>query len=184
MSINERVKSLRKLMEEKGIDAYIVPTYDPHQSEYIADCYKTREWISGFTGSAGAAVVTMDEARLWTDGRYFIQAEKELAGSEFQLMKMATPGYPTYQEWLKDKVKEGMTIGFDGRIYPESDVERLKSALKGKDINFSHQYDLVGKIWSDRPGEPKTDAFVHKIEFTGFTAQEKIEQVRELFEGE
>ena len=180
MNINERVKKLRELMDSKGIDAYIIPTFDPHQSEYLADFYKTREWISGFTGSAGAAVVTKDEARLWTDGRYFIQAEKELEGSEFKLMKMGIPGYPTYPEWLKDTLDNGATLGFDGKIYPQSDVKNLESILARKNIKLSHEYDFIAEIWSDRKEEPMTEAFVHDIKFTGLSASEKIENVREL----
>ncbi|HSH35125.1 aminopeptidase P family N-terminal domain-containing protein, partial [Schnuerera sp.] len=102
MKVNEKIKNLRNLMKKKGVNAYIIPTSDPHQSEYLADYYKTRVWISGFTGSAGTVVVTEDEAILWTDGRYFIQAENQLAGSEIQLFKMGIPGFPTYMEWLKD----------------------------------------------------------------------------------
>ena len=102
-------------MKEKGIKAYIIPTSDPHQSEYLADHYKTRVWISGFTGSAGTVVVTENEAILWTDGRYFIQAENQLAGSEIQLFKMGIPGFPTYMEWLRDNLEEGDTIGFNGK---------------------------------------------------------------------
>jgi len=179
MTINKRVENLRKLMEKENIAAYIIPTSDPHQSEYLADYYKTREWISGFTGSAGVAVVTMDEAKLWTDGRYFIQAEKELKGSEFELMKMATPGYPTYPEWLKNKLNEGDTVGFNGKIYAQSDVKRLEDILTNK-IKLAHDYDLIGEIWEDRPEEPMTEAFVHHIKFTGLSAREKIENVRDM----
>ena len=105
MEINSRLKSLRESMKEEGVNAYIVNTADPHGSEYLADCFKTREWISGFTGSAGTVVVTDKEAILWTDGRYFIQAEKELENSDYQMYKMRTPGWPTYMEWLKDNLK-------------------------------------------------------------------------------
>ena len=106
MNINERINNLRNLMKERGITAYIIPTYDPHQSEYLADHYKARTWISGFTGSAGTVVITHKEAILWTDGRYFIQAEKQLSDSEIKLFKMGIPGFPTYIEWIKDNLKE------------------------------------------------------------------------------
>lgn len=142
MNINERISNLRNLMKDRGITAYIVPTYDSHQSEYVADYYKARVWISGFTGSAGTVVVTDKEAILWADGRYFIQAEKELAGSEFKLFKMGIPGFPTYTEWLQENLKEGDTLGFDGKIFPQSDVERLEKALKQKEIKFNGEYDL------------------------------------------
>lgn len=180
MKIDERIGALRKLMDEKGIDAYIIPTFDPHQSEYLADYYKTREWISGFTGSAGVAIVTKDEAKLWTDGRYFIQAAKEIEASEFDLMKMGIPGYPTYPEWLRDKLDEDSTVGFDGKIYPQADVKRLEASLAKKKIGLVAGYDFIGDIWKDRPEEPMTEAFVHDLKFTGFTASEKIDQVRTM----
>lgn len=178
MNINERISNLRNLMKDRGITAYIVPTYDSHQSEYVADYYKARVWISGFTGSAGTVVVTDKEAILWADGRYFIQAEKELAGSEFKLFKMGIPGFPTYTEWLQEDLKEGDTLGFDGKIFPQSDVERLEKALKQKEIKFNGEYDLVGEIWTDRPPMPKSKAFIHEIKYTGKTGKEKVEEVR------
>ena len=179
MEINQRIKALRNLMAERKIDAYIVPTYDPHQSEYLADYYKTRTWISGFTGSAGTVVITPKEAILWTDGRYFIQAEKELQGSEIKLSKMGIPGFPTYTEWLKDNLNQGETLGFDGKILPQSDVERLETELSKKEIKLNGQYDLVGEIWEDRPSAPSSKAFVHELKYTGKTAAEKIADVRE-----
>lgn len=178
MSINDRIASLRNLMKERGINAYIIPTSDPHQSEYIAEHYKTRVWISGFTGSAGTVVVTEKEAILWADGRYFIQAEKELAGSEIKLYKMGIPGFPSYTEWLKDNLEEGNALGFDGKIYPQSSIKALEKAFEGKGIKFIDEYDLVGEIWEDRPAIPKTQAFIHELKYTGKTAKEKIEEVR------
>lgn len=178
MNINKRVNELRKIMKEKGIKAYIIPTFDPHQSEYLADHYMTRVWISGFTGSAGTVVITEDKAILWTDGRYFIQAEKQLEDSEIELFKMNTPGFPSYTEWLKENLKEGETLGFNGRIFPQAGVEGLERAL-GKDVKIIDEYDLVGEIWTDRPEEPKSKAFVHDVKYTGKTAGEKIEDLRE-----
>lgn len=178
MKVKERVDKLRKVMKDKGIDAYIVPTADPHQSEYVADYYKGRTWISGFTGSAGTVVITADKALLWTDGRYFIQAEKELQNSQFTLMKMGTPGCPTYVQWLKDNLKDGDTLGFDGKVFAESIVENIQGSFTNKDIKFIDEYDLVGEIWTDRPEEPKSDAFIHEIKYTGLTGKEKIEEVR------
>lgn len=179
LKVNDRIKGLRNLMKERGIKAYIIPTYDPHQSEYIADHYKTRVWISGFTGSAGTVVVTEDEAILWTDGRYFIQAEKELEGSEIQLYKMGIPGFPTYMEWLRDNLNDGDSLGFDGKIFPQEDVKRLEKEIGQKDIQFIDEYDLVGELWTDRPSKPKGKAFVHDVKYAGKTAREKIEEVRE-----
>ncbi len=179
MNVNEKIKALRKLMKEKAIDAYIVPTSDPHQSEYLADYYQTRVWLTGFTGSAGTAVVTEDKAILWTDGRYFIQAAKELEGSEFELYKIGIPGYPTYSEWLAENLDDKSTIGFDGKNFPQAGLDTLKAAMGRKEINFNIEDDLIDPIWEDRLEEPKTDAFVHELKYTGYSAKEKIEQVRE-----
>jgi hypothetical protein len=126
MNVNERISSLRKLMAERGIDAYIVPTYDPHQSEYVGEHWKTRVWMSGFTGSAGTFVVTKDVAALWTDGRYFIQAGNQLKGSEVKLFKMGIPGVPSYMEWLKTNK---CAKYYDG-------IEELLSTLKKIDDQF------------------------------------------------
>lgn len=178
MSINKRVNELRQLMKDRGITAYIVPTADPHQSEYVADYYNSRAWISGFTGSAGTVVITEDKAILWTDGRYFIQAENQLKGSEYELFKMGIPGFPNYMEWLNDNLKDGDTIGFDGRVFGQSDFEKLEKKIADKDIKFIDQYDLVGELWIDRPEIPKGDTFIHEVKYTGLTTKEKIEKVR------
>ena len=165
--------------ENRGITAYIIPTSDPHQSEYVAEHYKSRTWISGFTGSAGTVVVTQYDAILWTDGRYFIQAENQLKGSEYKLFKMGVPGFPSYVEWLRDNLKFGDTIGFDGRVFSQSSVEKLEKEFECKGIKFIDQYDLIGEIWIDRPEIPKKEAFVHEVKYTGITGKEKIEKVRE-----
>ncbi len=178
MKINDRIKGLRDLMRDKEIAAYIIPTYDPHQSEYLADHYKTRVWISGFTGSAGIVVITEKNAILWTDGRYFIQAEAELEGSEIKLYKMGIPGFPTYIEWLKDNLNEGDSLGFDGKIFPQSDVRKLEESFENKDIKIVDQYDLIGELWKDRPEIPKSEAFIHHVKYTGKTAEEKIDDIR------
>lgn len=182
MDINQRINKLRELMDEKNIDFYIIPTSDPHQSEYLADYYQTRVWISGFTGSAGTVVVGKDKAILWTDGRYFIQADKELKGSEIELYKMGIPGYPSYSQWLKDQAGEASSIGFNGRIFPQSSREELEKQLAGKDIKFIDEYDLVGQIWEDRPAAPSSQVFLHELQYTGKTAKEKIQDLRKEME--
>ena len=179
MGVNERIKSLRGLMKEKGIKAYIVPTSDPHQSEYVADCYKGRTWISGFTGSAGTVIITQDEAILWTDGRYFIQAENELNESEFKLYKMATAGFPTYVEYLSENLKAGDSLGFDGKLLSQSEVEKIQEELKNKNISFVDQYDLLGEIWNNRPDAPVGAMFAHEEKYTGLNTSEKIQLVRD-----
>ena len=178
MKVNERLGKLRALMLERGITAYIEPTSDPHQSEYVADYYKGRSWISGFTGSAGIVVITMEEAILWTDGRYFIQAEKELNGSDFKLYKMNTQGFPTYNEWLKSTLIDGDKLGFNGKVFDEASVEKLNSEFKDIEVVFIDEYDLVGEIWESRPAMPQGIAFLLETKYAGKTTIEKLEEVR------
>lgn len=175
--VNERLSQLRKLMDDRGIDAYIEPTADPHQSEYVADHYKGRNFISGFTGSAGLVVITKDKANLWTDGRYFIQAENEIKDNEFELFKMNIKGYPNYIEWLKDNMNEGDKIGFNGKIFAQSSIEKL---LKGidKDVDID-DYDLIGEIWKDRPALSKNEAFLLGEKYSGKNTATKLKEVRE-----
>lgn len=182
--INERVNKLRQVMKGKGIAAYILPTSDPHQSEYVANHYKTRSWISGFTGSAGTVVITLNRALLWTDGRYFIQAEKELAGSEYELMRMGRPGILTYTDWLKANLNNGDTIAFDGKVFAEATVGKLENKLKNKGVKLFSEGDLIDKIWFDRPELPKSNSFIHRVEYTGLTGEMKLERVRDHMEKE
>lgn len=179
MIIKERLKILRGFMEEKGITAYIIPSFDSHQSEYVADYFKCRQWISGFTGSAGTVVVTMDDAGLWTDGRYYIQAEQELKDSGIRLFRAADIGVPSYIEWLKDALDNGSTIGFDGSVFPVSVVKEIKETLKDKNIKLEYNYDLINMVWSDRPELPKTPVFAHEMKFAGKTRTDKLKDVRE-----
>lgn len=178
MEVKERINRLRELMQKMGITAYVVPTSDPHQSEYIADYYKTRVWISGFTGSAGTVAITQKEAILWTDGRYFIQAEKELGGSGIKLYRIGIPGFPTYSQWLKDSLNEGDTIGFDGRTFSQKEYESLEKEISKKKIKIVDDYDLIGEIWVDRPALPQSTAFVHDVKYAGKPTKEKLEEVR------
>ena len=182
MATGQKIKSLRNLMKSKGLDAYIIPTSDPHQSEYLADYYKTRVWLSGFTGSAGTVVVTEDKAMLWADGRYFIQAENELKGSEIELYKIGIPGFPTYPEWLRDHLENNSRVGFDGEVFAQASVASLEKVLEGKGIDLVGQYDLIDEIWEDRPKAPSSRAFLHEIQYTGKTTAEKLEKVREIME--
>ena len=151
MTVQERLAALRSLMKEKHVDAYLVPTDDFHGSEYVGDYFKCRKYITGFTGSAGTAVITSDMAGLWTDGRYFIQAAQQLEGTTVTLFKMGEPEVPTIHEFLKDKLTEGMCLGFDGRCVSAAETEELKSLLADKNIRFSVEEDLIGEIWKNRP---------------------------------
>lgn len=165
-------------MKDRGIDVYIEITSDPHQSEYVADHYKGREFLTGFTGSAGTALVTEDKAILWTDGRYFIQAEKEISDSEFVLYKMNTKGYPSLMEWLKQNVRDGHTIGFNGEVFSEELVEKIMNELSDRNIRLYDSEDLVGMIWEDRPELKLKKIFKLGIEYTGESTEDKIDRVR------
>ena len=175
----KRITDLRKEMTEAGIDVYYVPGGDFHMSEYVGDHFKCREFMSGFDGSNGEMVITGDRACLWTDGRYFIQAAEQLAGTGIELMKMGEPGVPKISEFLKDVLNEGETLGFDGRCVSGGTFDRLKKALEGKTVNFKTDVDLVGKIWTERPSLPTAKAWILDPKYTGQTRAEKLAKVRE-----
>lgn len=178
-NIINNLNNLRQLMKKNQIDAYIVPTNDFHGSEYVGDYFKSRSFISGFTGSAGTVVVTCDEAGLWTDGRYFLQAEEELSGTTIDLYKSLEPGVPTIFEFLDKKLTKDCTIGFDGRLVSIDFVEQLKSNLSKKNINIFYQEDLIDQVWENRPSISKQKAFELSIDFTGMSRIEKFAKVRE-----
>jgi Xaa-Pro aminopeptidase len=178
MSIKERLEKLRKLMREKGMAAYIIPSFDAHKSEYVAEHWKCREWISGFSGSAGTVVVTMTDAGLWADGRYYIQAEKQLNGSNIRLFKMGQPEVPSYMEWIKNSLKQGHCVGFDGKVFSAAEVKSMMEVLEAKGIKLEMSFDLIDELWEDRPSIPQQPIFLHDIKFAGKSRREKIEEVR------
>ena len=180
MDVQEKVTQLRSLMQSLQMDAWIVPSSDPHQSEYPADCWKARQWISGFTGSAGTVVITQDKAGLWVDPRYHIRAEQELKGSGIEPFKMGLPGMPSYTEWLRQELKDHSVIGFDGNVFSAAEVASLRSAFQDKSILFSYQYDLVGQLWKEKPERPANPVTLYDIEFAGETRQSKIERIRQI----
>ena len=149
MNILERVSKLRQLMAENSIDAYIIPSADNHQSEYVGEYFKTRAYISGFTGSAGTVVITKDDAGLWTDGRYFIQADHQLEGSGIRLFKMGEPGVPTTEEFLSDSIPSGGKLGFDGRVIAAEEGISLEKKLSEKNISIVYDLDLVDQFIQD-----------------------------------
>jgi Xaa-Pro aminopeptidase len=179
MRPQEKITALRQLMLENQIDAWIVPSADPHQSEYVADCWRARAWISGFAGSAGTVVVTKDKAGLWTDSRYHIRAAKELEGSGIELFKMGLPNVPTLTEWLQKELCESAVIGFDESVLSVTQVEKLKASFQESTVKVSGQEDLVGKIWQDRPEIPQKPIFSHDVEFAGETRKSKLQRIRE-----
>ena len=178
MSIPERLTNLRAKMAEKGIDVYVVPTADFHQSEYVGEYFKARKYITGFSGSAGTAVITKDEARLWTDGRYFIQAAKQLQGTTVELMKMGEPGVPELTEYLEKILKSGETLGFDGRVVSVGEGQEYADIAAKKGAKVEYHEDLIDMIWTDRPELSKAPAFSLGIEYTGESAADKLARTR------
>lgn len=177
--IPERLQALRAEMEKRGIDIYIVPTADFHESEYVGEYFKTRAYVTGFTGSAGTAVVTMTEAGLWTDGRYFVQAERQLAGSGVTLFKMAEEGVPTIEAYLAQTLPEGGCLGFDGRVINTAWGKRLQDIVAGKRGTLCVNEDLVGIIWAERPALAKTTPFILDVKYAGKSTKEKLANVRQ-----
>lgn len=166
-------------MKEKKIDAYLVPTDDFHGSEYVGDYFKCRKYITGFTGSAGTAIITQDMAGLWTDGRYFIQAADQLRDTTIELFKSGEPGVPTMHQFLNDKLEEGMCLGFDGRTVSAREAEELQELLQEKHITFSVNDDLIGEIWEDRPALSCEPVMELDIRWTGKSRADKIAEIRE-----
>lgn len=179
MTVAERVASLRSLMAEKGIDAYVVPTADFHQSEYVGEHFKARKFITGFSGSYGTAVITKDDGGLWTDGRYFFQAENELAGSGIRLMKMFVGDTPSITEYLADCIPEGGTVGFDGRVLSMGEGQEYEEALSAKNIHINYSDDLIDAIWEDRPELSKKPAFFLEEKYSGESTTSKLARVRQ-----
>jgi Xaa-Pro aminopeptidase len=169
-------------MKEKNIDAYVVCTDDFHASEYVGEYFKAREYMSGFTGSAGTLVVTKEKAMLWTDGRYFLQAEKELDNRIIELMKMGEEGVPSISEYLKEYLQNGNTIGFDGRTVSNNFVEEIYEKLGDTKINIKCDEDLVGVIWNDRPDLAKEKAWLLEEKYTGLNRICKLKNVRNYME--
>lgn len=172
----ERVAELRRVMAEKGAAACLIPTADPHDSEYVDRHFMCRRWLSGFTGSAGTCVVTRDFAGLWTDGRYFVQAAGELKGSGIRLMKMGEPGVPTVTEFLAKTLKDGDVLAFDGKTLTEAYVEELEEHMPG--VRMNPDVDLVGQIWKDRPPMPDGKVWILDGKYAGKSASEKLADLR------
>ena len=177
--INNRIEKLRSLMKEKDIFAYIIPSADYHQSEYVGEFFKGREFISGFTGSAGTVVITQEKAILWTDGRYFLQAEEELSTSCVELYKMGQENVPTTFEYIENEVPSGAKVGFDGRTISAAMGAILELNLAKKNITISYEDDLLNEIWEDRPALSDAKAFLLDIKYRGEDFTSKIARVRE-----
>lgn len=178
MDISARLDALRRRMKETGVDIYIVPSADFHQSEYVGGYFKAREYITGFTGSAGTAVVTAEKAGLWTDGRYFIQAEKELSGTEIVLFKEGEPGVDTIFEFLEKELRPGDTVGFDGRTVGVSGGRRFSEIALAVGAKVKYRLDLVGDIWEERPFPAKERVFLLEEQYAGESVSSKLMRVR------
>ena len=179
-NISERIAALREAMKQHKIDAYIIPTSDPHMSEYPADCWKYREWISGFTGSAGTVVITADKAGLWTDSRYFLQASTQLEGTGIELFKMMLPETPTIPEFLVHELKEGQTVGLNGETYSLADARTLEKVLAGKEIKLNTNASLIDPIWKERPAIPEAPLFEMPVELSGKSVEDKLLDINKM----
>lgn len=179
MTIQEKLAILREKMKENNMDIYMIPTADFHQSEYVGEYFKARSYMSGFTGSAGTLVVTLTEAGLWTDGRYFIQAEKQLEGSTITLYRMSEEGVPTVKEFVADKLPQGGVLGFDGRVLSTADAESYQKIAEEKQGRLSVEKDLVNEIWTDRPQLPTEKVWILTDEYSGETTASKLGRIRE-----
>ena len=174
----ERVAKLRERMKKHGMDAYLIPTADFHESEYVGEYFKCRQFLTGFSGTAGTAVITAHEAGLWTDGRYFVAAESQLAGSCVSLMRMGNPEVPTVEEFLADRLPKGGTLGFDGRVVNDELGRAILAKLESKNVTVSCGEDLVGELWTDRPPMSCEPIWVVDLKYVGKSLEEKLADVR------
>ncbi|MDE6720568.1 MAG: aminopeptidase P family protein [Bacteroidaceae bacterium] len=174
----DKIEALRGLMQREGISAFITPSTDPHAGEYVPERWKSRRWLTGFTGSAGTAVVTRDKAALWTDSRYFIQAAEQLAGTGIKLMKEKIEGTPTITEWLGSVLPQGSVVAVDGWVNTAADVEGMENELKAYDLTLRTDIDPYAEIWAERPAIPQSKAFIQRMEYAGESAASKIQRIR------
>lgn len=181
--IKERLMKLREEMNKEGMQAYIIPTSDFHETEYVSEYFAARKYMSGFTGSAGVLVVLLDKAGLWTDGRYFIQAANQLADSGIDLMKQGQEDTPSIEEYIVTNLTQGSVVGFDGRVMNVNDANKYKQAFMMHDIKMVTDKDLVGRIWDDRPALPCTETFHYDEKYAGKSISEKLTQIREAMKG-
>ncbi len=179
-SVAERLGALREVMTRCGVGAAVIPQSDPHQSEYLSSHWQSRRYLSGFTGSAGTLVVTLSEALLWTDSRYFIQASVQLAGSGIKLMKDGLAGTPSINAWLAANMVRGGKVGVNGWLISADAARGMENALQQYDLSLDFAFDPVDELWPDRPALPKGKAFVHELKYAGESAGEKLGRIREV----
>lgn len=179
---NQRINALRAFMQNEGIQAFIIPSTDPHLSEYVAPHWKSREWISGFTGSAGTVVITSEKAGLWTDSRYFLQAAQQLAGTEVELYKEMLPETPGIPAFLSATLQKGDAVGIDGKMFSAAEVELLQEELAKSHITVRSVPDPMNALWADRPPMPEAPAFVYDLQYAGKSFAEKLPLIRKEME--
>ncbi|MFT5872299.1 MAG: Xaa-Pro aminopeptidase [Clostridium sp.] len=177
MNVKERIEELRHQMRKRGIAAYIVPSSDPHQSEYVAEHYTARTYITGFTGSAGTAIITLKDAGLWTDGRYYVQAESQLKDTGVTLFRMGESTVPTVEAFLKESLDSGSKIAFDGKVISVEYFRGLESALESSEFSFEVNEDLVDIIWKGRPERPWSQLVLHDVAYAGESRQSKLARI-------
>lgn len=177
--IQERLQNLRAKMQENGVQAYIIPTSDFHETEYVSDYFACRKYMSGFTGSAGTLVVLADQAGLWTDGRYFIQAQAQLQDTGITLMKMGQPETPSIEDYICQNLSKDSKVGFDGRVINYMDYKRYHAIFNSHQIDIVANLDLVNEIWQDRPALPATKTFHYALRYAGVSMEDKLAQVRQ-----
>lgn len=177
-TVRQRIDALRALFENEGIDAFIIPSTDPHLSEYVAPHWQSREWISGFTGSAGTVVVTREKAGLWTDSRYFLQADQQLAGSGIDLYKEMLPETPSISVFLSENLKAGQVVGIDGKVFSTEEARQLQDKLEKNGIIVTSISDPIAKIWADRPPMPEASAYIYDTKYAGRSCPEKLTDIR------
>ncbi|MCP4673239.1 MAG: aminopeptidase P family protein [Desulfobacula sp.] len=182
MNRDEKIYHIRQLMEANHIDAFIILHNDPHQSEYIAGHWQARQWLTGFSGSAGNAVITLEHAILWTDFRYYIQAARQIKGSGFELYKMGEPDVPKFEEYLTDTLKSGDTIGIDGSLLNMDSAKKYKAIFKEKGILLNTNIDFIEPLWKDRTPIPKSKAFSLSKKYAGQSRREKLAKIRDRME--
>ena len=182
MTVNEKISALRELMRQHGLYAYYIGTADPHNSEYLADHFRSRSYMSGFAGSAGTLVVTLDQALLWADGRYHIQAAKDLEATEIILMKDGAPGVPKTLNWLADNLPQSAKLAISGDLHSDNEIARMSLKLRKNDISLVTDLDLVDKIWKDRPPLPQGKVRSHPLRYAGKSSSDKISEVRALMQ--
>ena len=184
METEDRLTALRKLMNKHHFDAYIIPVTDPHLGEYVPAHWRCIAWFSGFAGSAGTIVITRDFAGLWTDSRYFLQAEEQLRNTGIELVKLKIPHSPEYIDWLKEKLKDGSTIGFDSKVVSIGLTRKFEKFSEDKNILINTSKDLVGEIWQNRPALPDSKIFDFDVKFSGVSREKKLDNVKQRMKEE